>query len=439
MPAGLSEVDMQTYVDGLDRFLSDHHNEVVIALALLVLAEAAIIWLWARRAAILRRRLDAAGEAADSAATHAAAALAVDAFRPAEREHEAAAAQPVFHTPAASTPDPAPYTPTTPVPAPQPALSPAPAAAPQPARYTPPAPAPQPALSAPPAPATVPQPARYSPPAPASQPAASTPPAPAAAPQPAASTPPAPAAAPQPARYTPPTPQPAARAAPDLYAAPTASVSPVETAAALRAAAASQPQPTTTGVAAWAVDAAAQLPPATVEERLAALGNVAAWTETPPLASASAAWTWTTPEGAPAGGLEPAAAPAAAITLLLVEDDVNVAKLYRMLLESRGYTVRHAADGVEGLDAARRERPDLILLDVMMPRMNGISFLQALREDPALGTVPAVVLSNFREPRLVERAMALGALEYMVKAQTRPETLIGAIPHWLKGERVVTA
>ncbi|MGH7749750.1 MAG: response regulator, partial [Candidatus Dormibacteria bacterium] len=163
------------------------------------------------------------------------------------------------------------------------------------------------------------------------------------------------------------------------------------------------------------------------------------------LVESTPAWTWTTPAAtpAPAPAVEPAAAPvpepAGTVNLLLVEDDVNVAKLYRMLLESRGYTVRHAADGVEGLDAARRERPDLILLDVMMPRMNGISFLQALREDATLGAVPAVVLSNFREPRLVERAMALGALEYMVKAQTRPETLVGAIPHWLRGERVVTA
>ncbi|HEY0411440.1 MAG TPA: response regulator [Candidatus Dormibacteraeota bacterium] len=389
MPAGLSEVDMQTYVDGLDRFLSDHHNEVVLALALLVLAEAVIIWLWARRAATLRHRLDAAGEAAGSSAAHAAAALAVDAFRPAEREPEPAAAQQVLHTPAASAPDPAPHT----VPAPALAMPPAPAAAPQPARYTPPAPAPAPA------------------------------------PQPVL-------APPQPTRYTPAALQPSAPAAPDLHAAPTASVSPVEIATALRAAASqTQPQPTTTAVAAWAVEAADQLPPTPVEERLAALGTVAAWTETAPVAGATAAWSWTSPESAPAGDPEPAAA----VLLLLVEDDVNVAKLYRMLLESRGYTVRHAADGVEGLDAARRERPDLILLDVMMPRMNGISFLQALRDDPTLGAVPAVVLSNFREPRLVERAMALGALEYMVKAQTRPETLIGAIPHWLKGERVVTA
>ena len=111
----------------------------------------------------------------------------------------------------------------------------------------------------------------------------------------------------------------------------------------------------------------------------------------------------------------------------------------RLLLDYHYWARDRVLDGIEGLDFARKERPDLILLDVMMPRMNGISFLQALREDANLGHVPAVVLSNFREPRLVERAMALGALEYMVKAQTRPETLVGAIPHWLRGERVVTA
>jgi CheY-like chemotaxis protein len=363
---------MHTYVDGLDRFLGDHHNEVVVGLALVVLAEAVIIWLWARRAAILRHRLAAAEEAAGSAATHAAAALAVDALRPAERVLEAAsvAAQPAFT-----------------------AAAPVEAPAPRQELYS--------------APATV--------------------------------------SAPQPALYTPPAPEPAAArasSAPDLYAPP---VTPVETAAALRAAAAaSQPEPAATGVAAWTLEAAAQIPPVSIEERLAGLGGVAAWTETEPLAASSAAWTWGSP-ATPATPATPAAAVAAApgtdtaVNLLLVEDDVNVAKLYRMLLESRGYTVRHAADGVEGLDAARRQRPDLILLDVMMPRMNGISFLQALREDATLGAVPAVVLSNFREPRLVERAMALGALEYMVKAQTRPETLVGAIPHWLKGERVVTA
>jgi CheY-like chemotaxis protein len=124
--------------------------------------------------------------------------------------------------------------------------------------------------------------------------------------------------------------------------------------------------------------------------------------------------------------------------ILLVEDDVTIAKLYRVLLESRGYTVRHAGDGLEGLDKANEQRPDLVLLDIMMPRMNGIAFLQALRSGD-MRDVRVVVLSNFMEKQLVDDAMSLGALEYMVKAQTRPEALVGALPHWLRGERAFTS
>jgi CheY-like chemotaxis protein len=120
--------------------------------------------------------------------------------------------------------------------------------------------------------------------------------------------------------------------------------------------------------------------------------------------------------------------------ILLVEDDPTIAKLYRVLLESRGYTVRYAGDGVEGLDRTNEKRPDLVLLDIMMPRMNGIAFLQALRAGDHRD-VPVVVLSNFMEKQLVDDAMSLGAVEYMVKAQTRPEALVGALPHWLRGER----
>lgn len=145
----------------------------------------------------------------------------------------------------------------------------------------------------------------------------------------------------------------------------------------------------------------------------------------------------------PTSGAAPAApadAPAAdgqtAGDVLLVEDDDNVARLYRTLLEGRGFSLRHAEDGIAGLEEVHRRRPALILLDMMMPRMNGITFLQTMREDPTLADVPVVVLSNFREERLVERATALGALEYLVKAQTRPMALVDAIPHWMRGVRV---
>jgi len=74
----------------------------------------------------------------------------------------------------------------------------------------------------------------------------------------------------------------------------------------------------------------------------------------------------------------------------------------------------------------------------MMPRMNGIAFLQALRAGN-MRDIPVVVLSNFMEKQLVDDAMSLGALEYMVKAQTRPEALAGALPHWLRGERAFSS
>jgi CheY-like chemotaxis protein len=348
---------MDTYVGRLDSFLTTYRNEVIVALALVVLIEAVIIWLWASRVSALRQRLADAEAAAGTAATAAAAALAVDGLRQSERPE--GAAEPRLRQAAAA-----------PLPA-MPAVDPAPPSATAPAAFTLP---------------------------PLARPASG-----------------------------------AATAAGTQVPAPVPSASPLATAAALQAAAAPlEPGSASAGMAGWTTEAADQLAPIPLAEGLApALGGVAAWTESPAVDRAAPPW-------GQAAAADPVPA-AQSVNLLLVEDDVNVAKLYRLLLESRGYTVRHASDGIEGLDAARGERPDLILLDVMMPRMNGITFLQALRDDSTLGAVPVVVLSNFREPRLVERAMALGALEYMVKAQTRPETLVGAIPHWLRGERVVSA
>jgi len=124
--------------------------------------------------------------------------------------------------------------------------------------------------------------------------------------------------------------------------------------------------------------------------------------------------------------------------ILLVEDDETIATMYLMLLGARGYSARHARDGVEGIAMVRRDRPSLILLDMMMPRMDGLQFLEALRGWPKTAGIPVVVLSNVADHSLVERAMALGAVEYLIKAQTRPQVLVGALPHWLRGNRALT-
>jgi CheY-like chemotaxis protein len=112
--------------------------------------------------------------------------------------------------------------------------------------------------------------------------------------------------------------------------------------------------------------------------------------------------------------------------------------MYLMLLGTKGYATRHAHDGVEGIAMVRDERPALILLDMMMPRMDGLQFLEALRGWPKTSDIPVVILSNVADRDLVERALELGAVEYLVKAQTRPQVLVGALPHWLRGNRALT-
>jgi CheY-like chemotaxis protein len=124
--------------------------------------------------------------------------------------------------------------------------------------------------------------------------------------------------------------------------------------------------------------------------------------------------------------------------ILLVEDDPTIAGMYAMLLGTKGYRTRHAQDGVEGIAMVREELPSLILLDMMMPRMDGLQFLKALRDWPKTQDLPVVVLSNVGDRPMVEKAMALGAIEYLVKAQTRPQVLLGALPHWLRGNRALT-
>jgi CheY-like chemotaxis protein len=125
---------------------------------------------------------------------------------------------------------------------------------------------------------------------------------------------------------------------------------------------------------------------------------------------------------------------AAGRLILLIEDDERIAKFYSILFEAKGYLVRNARDGVEGVDLATTLKPDLILLDVMMPKMNGLMVLQTLRANPETEHTPVVVLSNYMEPPLIQRALQLGAIEYVVKSQARPEQLVNAVPSWLIGE-----
>ena len=112
-----------------------------------------------------------------------------------------------------------------------------------------------------------------------------------------------------------------------------------------------------------------------------------------------------------------------AVTVLLIEDDEAAAEMYRLRLAADGYTVLIASDGEQGLRRAVEDRPDLIYLDVRLPKMDGFEVLERLRADVATAAIPVVIVTNYGEPELQQRGLSLGALEFLVKADTTPARL----------------
>jgi len=94
-----------------------------------------------------------------------------------------------------------------------------------------------------------------------------------------------------------------------------------------------------------------------------------------------------------------------------------------MALKRQGYTVLTAADGEEALRAARTELPDLILLDLIMPKLNGFDVLQALKKETPTAHIPVIILSNLGQDRDVQQAMDAGAAAYFIKTDLSLQAL----------------
>jgi two-component system phosphate regulon response regulator PhoB len=120
------------------------------------------------------------------------------------------------------------------------------------------------------------------------------------------------------------------------------------------------------------------------------------------------------------------------VRVLLVEDDTALAQMYRVKLERDGYSVQVAGDGEEALRLLAGELPDLIFLDVRLPRMDGLTFLERLRDADRTKNIPVVIVSNYSEEELVSRGLQLGALEYLIKSQTTPGQLSQGVPDWTR-------
>jgi two-component system, OmpR family, response regulator RpaA len=101
--------------------------------------------------------------------------------------------------------------------------------------------------------------------------------------------------------------------------------------------------------------------------------------------------------------------------ILIVEDDGTMAHVLRVVLESRGHEVIEADDGSRGLAAAQRRSPDVMILDLMMPMMDGFAALEALAKDERTATIPVLVISALRGQKVEQRCYSLGAKHYVRK------------------------
>ena len=108
--------------------------------------------------------------------------------------------------------------------------------------------------------------------------------------------------------------------------------------------------------------------------------------------------------------------------ILIVDDAATVRMYHRGILESAGYTVDEALNGIEALEKALETPFDLLLVDINMPRMDGYAFLRAVRADPTLCSIPAIMISTEREVSDADHAFEAGANLFLVKP-VRPEVL----------------
>lgn len=110
--------------------------------------------------------------------------------------------------------------------------------------------------------------------------------------------------------------------------------------------------------------------------------------------------------------------------VLIIEDDQPYRKIYKRKFEVAGFTVEVAQDGSEGLDKMRSFKPDLVFVDLMMPKMDGFQVLDAAKADAALQHIPIVVLTNLSTSDDAAKVMQKGAVTVMVKSDTEPNAIV---------------
>ncbi|MFC1663931.1 response regulator [Patescibacteria group bacterium] len=118
--------------------------------------------------------------------------------------------------------------------------------------------------------------------------------------------------------------------------------------------------------------------------------------------------------------------------ILLIEDEPILAKMYKERFSQAGFEVFWTDSSEKGLVLAKKEKPDLIVLDILLPKESGITFLTWLKENPEISSIPVVAFSNYDDPETKKEALKLGVKDYLIKTNYTPQGIIEKIKTYLK-------
>jgi len=118
--------------------------------------------------------------------------------------------------------------------------------------------------------------------------------------------------------------------------------------------------------------------------------------------------------------------------ILIIEDDKFLRELITRKLLNEAYEVSEAVDGEEGIKKIKEEKPDLVLLDLILPGIDGFEVLSQMRKESALSSIPVIILSNLGQKEDVEKGLKMGAVDYLIKAHFTPGEIIDKIKSALK-------
>jgi len=120
--------------------------------------------------------------------------------------------------------------------------------------------------------------------------------------------------------------------------------------------------------------------------------------------------------------------------IVIIEDDKFLRELISKKLSDAGYEVLEAIDGEEGIKRVKESKPDLVLLDLILPGIDGFEVLSQIKQDPLFSDLPVIILSNLGQKEDVEKGLKLGAVDFLVKAHFTPGEIIEKIKKILQEE-----